>query len=90
MRALVYACLVAALACANPLARKPASYTPPDTPDGKVTLALALAADITASPDDAGKILADHGMTSDQLEDLMTDIAADADMSEAYAKGRGK
>jgi hypothetical protein len=90
VRALLLLSLLAALACANPLAEKPAVYVPPTTPAEKVALATDLATEITAAPDDAETILAKRGMTSDQLEDLMADIAADAEMSDAYATARGK
>jgi hypothetical protein len=90
VRPLLLLALVAALACANPLATTPAAYTPPATPTEKVALAVTLAEAITAKPDQAEQILGAHGMTSDQLEDLMADIAADPNMSDAYAAARGK
>lgn len=85
MRALL---LVVALAgCAT--ASTP-TYTPPTTSSGKVGLAVEIAAEITRNPDDATALLDARGMTPDDLETLMADIAADKDMSEAYAKARGK
>ena len=53
--------------------------TPP-----KAAQAAAIAKDLRANPDDADAILAKHGMTRQQFEDLMYEIAADPAMSEAY------
>jgi hypothetical protein len=65
------------------------------TPSGapvspKVAEAAALAKELEANPDDADAILKRHGMTRQQLEDLMYEIAADDEMSQAYARERGR
>ena len=56
-----------------------ATTTPP-----KAAQAAAIAKDIRANPDDADAILAKHGMTRQQFEDLMYEIAADEDLTKAY------
>src|SRR5262245_18708804 len=50
----------------------------------KVNKAATIAASIQASPDNADAILRQNGMTEQQFEDLMYEIAADPAMSEAY------
>lgn len=84
------ACLLTAFGCSTPSSDQAGAYKAPTTSSEKVALAVALSAEITADPDNAEQVLVDRGMTVDQLDDLMSDIAADADMSDAYAAARGK
>jgi hypothetical protein len=59
----------------------PSTAVPP-----KVAEAAALAKEIQASPDDADAILERHGMTRQEFEELMYDIASDEAMSVAYER----
>lgn len=77
-----------ALACANPGPK--VVYVAPTTPSGKVGLAAEIAAEVEKAPNEPEKALEKRGMTQEDLEALMTDIAADREMSDAYAKARGK
>jgi hypothetical protein len=47
--------------------------------------AAALAREIQADPDAAAEILAARGMTEEEFESLLYEIAADPAASEAYA-----
>lgn len=55
----------------------------------KVDTAAAIARAMKADPDRADEVLQRYGMTEQQFEDLMYEIAADPEMSEAYAKQVG-
>ena len=50
----------------------------------KVAKAAAVTKELKANPDDADEILGRHGMTQQQLEDLMFEIAADEELTKAY------
>jgi hypothetical protein len=54
-----------------------------------VQKAVTIANEIDASPDRAAEILAAHGMTQDEFQALMYEIAQDPAKSEAYAQARG-
>ena len=51
--------------------------------------AIAIAKEIKASPDDAEAILKKHGMTEEQFEALMFEIASDPKRADAFAKEVG-
>jgi hypothetical protein len=55
----------------------------------KVDRAAAIARQIRANPSAADEVLRQHGMTEQQFEDLMYEIAEAPEMSEAYAKKVG-
>ena len=50
----------------------------------KAAKAAAVAKELKANPDDADAILGRHGMTQQQFEDLMFEIAADEELTKAY------
>ena len=52
--------------------------------NAKVEKAAAIAKAIEANPDGSSEVLRQHGMTVQQFEDLMYEIAADPKMSAAY------
>ena len=54
-----------------------------------VQKALEVAKAIKAAPDDAESILSEHGMTVQDLDALLFEIAADPAQSAAYAEGMG-
>ena len=57
--------------------------TPQDTEE-----AAALADSIWSSPEQASCLLSMHSMTSGELHELMTEIAADPRLAEDYARAR--
>lgn len=86
MRALVVALLLGPLAgCGLDFGEKPAPAAGPDDVTRAATLALAIKAD----PDNAADVLAAAGMTEDELDALLFDIAEDPTKSEAYAQALG-
>ena len=89
MRPFLWLCVWTALACSTPPVGEPVVYHPPESSADKVALAVSLSGEITAEPDKAELLLSARGMTPDQLDDLMADIAADAEMSDAYVAARG-
>ena len=48
--------------------------------------ATAIAKEIRANPDDAKAVLEKHGMTAEELEALMFEIANDPELSAAYTQ----
>jgi hypothetical protein len=56
----------------------------------KVEKAAAIARELRADAGAADAVLRRHGMTEQQFEDLMYEIAEDPEMSEAYAKRAGR
>jgi hypothetical protein len=50
-----------------------------------VTKAVDIAKEIEADPDSAETILANHEMTIEDFDQMMYDISADPDLSDAYA-----
>jgi hypothetical protein len=58
--------------------------------DDIVTQAAGIAREIAADPDSAEAILARHGMTIEQFDQMMFDISADPELSEAYAAALGE
>lgn len=52
--------------------------------------AVTIAKEIKASPDDAEAILKKHGMTEEQFEALMFEIAEDPKRAEAFASKVGE
>ncbi len=66
--------------------------TPADTPASPeadmVQSAAKIATEIEAEPDRAAAILESHGMTPEQFQALMYEIAQDPAKSEAYAAAR--
>ena len=77
-------------ACSGSADKSPASGgTAPAIPE-KAAKAARLAKELEANPDDADAILQRHGMTQQQFEDLMYEIAADETLSEAYARARAR
>lgn len=63
----------------------PAPQAAPTPAADKVAVAVTIAKAIEADPDAADTILADHGMTQGQFEDLLFEIAADPELSRRYA-----
>lgn len=59
-------------------------------PGGKVDKAITIAKELRAQPDDAEKILERHGMTAEQWEALMYDIAGDPALAAEYEAGLQK
>lgn len=55
-----------------------------------VDKAAAIAREVKASPDDAEAILKKHGMSEDEFEALMYEIAEDPKKSEAFASKVGR
>jgi hypothetical protein len=49
----------------------------------------AIAREIEAAPDRAMDILTAHGLTAEQFQDVLYEIAADSEKSEAYARAKG-
>lgn len=54
------------------------------TPDQKVALVAATAKEIQATPDQVGAILKRHNLTQERFENLLYEIAADAELSRKY------
>lgn len=87
------ACAATALAltlagCGGGDSPAPDAVKPPSAvqaPDPDLDKAIKLANAISARPDDSGSILAEAGMTIEQLEALLAEIAADPARSAAYA-----
>lgn len=52
--------------------------------DPIVEKAVKIGRAVEAEPNRADEILAEHGMTADELEELMIQIAADPEMSSQY------
>ncbi|MDP2308098.1 MAG: hypothetical protein Q8P18_18890 [Pseudomonadota bacterium] len=77
--------LALGLACAV----GPATPEPPATPTEMVARALELGDIVRADPDRAEAALAEAGSSAEELEALLVEIAADADMSDAYAEALG-
>ena len=75
----------------------PTPHVEPHAPDVEaeaavpenVQKAIEIASAIRATPDDAEAVLAEHGMTAEDLEALLFEIAADPAQSAAYAEGMG-
>ena len=59
-----------------------------DPAQDEVAKAAAIAKEIEAAPDRAVEILESHGMTPEQWEALMYDIASDPARAEAYAAAK--
>jgi len=59
-----------------------------DADQDAVHMAAQIAGEIEADPDHATAILESHGMTSEQFQALMVEIAQDPAKSEAYAAAR--
>jgi hypothetical protein len=55
----------------------------------RVDKAVAVAKAVEANPGRADAVLREHGMTAQQFEDLMYEIAADPAMSEEYEARMG-
>jgi hypothetical protein len=64
--------------------------TPSSTVSPKVAKAAALAKELKANPDDADAILQRHGMTREQFDELMYEIASDEAMSQAFERERAR
>lgn len=56
---------------------------------GKAEKAAAIAKKIKANPDGAEATLKEAGMTAEQYEKLLREVAEDPELSEAYAKAMG-
>jgi hypothetical protein len=54
------------------------------SPDQRVALAAAAAKEIQADPDRVDAILERHDLTQERFEDLLYEIAADAELSRKY------
>lgn len=61
-----------------------------DEPTYPVDRAVAIAQAVEAEPEQAEAILAQHGLTEDELGALLFDIAADPEQSAAYAEALGR
>ena len=57
---------------------------------GKAEQAAAIAKKIKAQPDKAEDIVKEAGMTPEQYQQLLREVAGDPDMSAAYANAMGK
>lgn len=57
---------------------------------GKVDKAVSIAKELRAQPDDAEKILERHGMSAEQWESLMYEIAGDPALAAEYEAGLHK
>lgn len=68
-------------------ADEPAAEAEPELPP-QVAKAAKLASAIDANPENADSILEDAGMNREDLNTLMFEIAADADLSAAYQQAR--
>lgn len=55
---------------------------------GKATQAAAVADDIARNPDDPQAALDAHGMTMDEFDALMFEVAADPALTKAYEEAR--
>lgn len=53
----------------------------------KVDQAITIAKELRAKPDDAEKILGQHGMSADQWEELMYEIASDPALAAKFETG---
>lgn len=60
------------------------------TPDQKVALAATIAKEIQAHPDQGTEILKKHNLTQDQFENLLYEIAADAELTQKYQTALNK
>lgn len=56
----------------------------------KAAKAAAIAAEIDENPDAFEAILEKHGMTADEFQALMYEIAADEELTAAYEKARAR
>ena len=77
------------VACGGGSQKAPSPGATTTTPP-KAAQAAAIAKDLRANPDDADAILAKHGMTRQQFEDLMYEIAADEELTKAYEQALGR
>ncbi len=68
----------------------PPSATTASSSSAKVDKAVAIAKAIEATPDQADQILSKNGMSEQQFNDLMYEIASDPQMSDQYAARMGK
>ena len=91
LRVIIVAAAAAALAGCGPSGG--CATTAPAKPAGssaKVDTAAAIAREMQANPDQSDQVFQKHGMTEQQFEDLMYEIASDPVMSEQYANKVGK
>lgn len=60
----------------------------PATPEGRVAIAAKVANAIAAEPERADAILEENDLDREKLDDMMFEIAADAELSKAYRDAR--
>ncbi|MCB9758484.1 MAG: hypothetical protein H6739_01460 [Alphaproteobacteria bacterium] len=68
---------------------EPVAEPAPPATDPRVEQAVRLARAIDAAPENAAALLADAGLTLEQLDALMYEIAEDPQLSRQYAEQRG-
>lgn len=83
---LVLACANEMIGCAPPV---PDAAVPDAAEADDVTRAATVAKAIQADPEHAADVLAAAGMTEEELDALLFDIAGDPEKSDAYAKALG-
>lgn len=69
-------------------AAEPEAAPDPSTPEGRVAIAAKVANAIAAEPERADAILEEHELDREKLDDMMFEIAADAELSKAYRDAR--
>jgi hypothetical protein len=62
----------------------------PSATSSKVDTAVAIAREMEANPEQAEQVLQKRGMTEQQFEDLMYEIASDPALSDQYSKKLGR
>ena len=77
------------VACGGGSGKAPSPGATTTTPS-KAAQAAAVAKELKANPDDADAILKRHGMTQQQFEDLMFEIAEDEELTKAYEQALGR
>lgn len=60
----------------------------PDSPQGKVILAAAVAKEISVAPEQADEILGKHGLDRDKFDAIIFEIAGDPELTKAYMAAR--
>jgi hypothetical protein len=73
-----------------PLAKAAPKPDPEEKVDSRVAKAAAVAAELSAKPEDADAILERHGLDRDRLDALMYEIAADEGLAKAYRLARAE
>lgn len=71
-------------------AEKPAepAAPAPDSPEGKVQLAAAVAKEISAAPEQADDILGKHGLDRTKFDAIIFEIAGDPELTKKYMAAR--